>query len=160
VCSSDLVAEEDEETESEEDEEEVSEEEDEETESEEDEEEPQSRSTAASIKQLRSALPDANSDFILKSIDKGWSLGHARMIWLEQTVSSQADQIKELESQGPRPGRRALKLAGGKSKTITGDVVSAWKAAVKDCGSTSKAVKDNPELHAAYLETVNSKRAG
>lgn len=124
-----------------------------EPESEEDEEKP------ASIRQLKAALPKADSDFIVKALESGMSVQTARMAWMEQTIASQAEKIKDMESNAPKPGAKPLG-SGVSSKSFDGaDPIAAWKSAVKDAGSVSKAVAENPELHAAYIEARNAKRS-
>lgn len=111
----------------------------------------------ASLAALKAALPEADSDFLIEALESRMSVAQARMSWMEQTIAAQAKKIEELESNAPRPGAKPLGTAGGKSKS-SGDVITEWKAAVKECGSNSKAVKQHPELHAAYIEAVNARR--
>lgn len=159
--SEDMMDDDEEEVESEEDEKDA-----ESAEDEKDEAESKSKAKAkvnssakpASIADLKAALPEASSDFILDAIESGLSVADARTAYLESTVKAQAEQIKKLEAQGPQPGAKPLIGKGGKSTAIT-DPISQWREAVKASGSIAKTVKDNPELHAAYIEALNSRRA-
>lgn len=149
------------EVESEEDEEEMSEEKPtkaKRSKSQEDEEEEdddgESKSNAASLRQLKAALPDAGSDFILSALEQGMSVGDAKMEWMDQTIKAQAQQIEELKAAGPKPG--AKPLGTRKGAVQIDDPKAEWKAVVKEAGSVSKAVRENPELHAAYVESCNA----
>jgi len=123
---------------------------------------------ASAIGKMKAALPNASSHFILSALESSMTIDQARTAWLEQTVASQSKQIEALKSaQATAPGAKPLGAGANLSKQAIADPKAAWEAAIKSkaeggmsrAKATSAVVKDQPELHQAYIEACNVRSA-
>ncbi len=134
---------------------------------------------AATVAELRKAFPACNAAFREECTELGATLADAHELWaghvteanakLAEDNKAQADKIAELEAAAKAkeeaPGVEALGVsAGAEAKNVSSDPSAQWKEAlagkmkeVKDKGQAMAAVvREQPELHQAYLDTYNA----
>ena len=117
---------------------------------------------AATLQELKAALPKAGSDFLLASIEKGETLAQAQARYIAEADS----RIEQLQANTKPSGTKPLATPGKPASADgAGDPVAAFKSIVDGhiaSGMTrakafSKAVHENPEAHKAYIESYNLK---
>jgi len=140
---------------------------------------------AATFGELKNGLPGASAEFLCVQLDKGATLAHAQQSWMAEqnklleaskaeaaAAKAKADEAaKALEAKSSKkPGVEPLgdgKGGAGKGED-SGDAIANWNAGLQAKverfkGDRSKAasalVKEQPELHRAYLEAVNGGRS-
>ena len=134
---------------------------------------------AATTADLKLAFPDSDAAFREECTELSATLAEAHELWatsvtkantkLAEDNKAQAEKIAELEAAAKAkeevPGVEALGVsAEADAKGVSGDAAAQWKEAlaakmevIKDKGRAMAAVvKENPELHQAYLETYNA----
>lgn len=112
----------------------------------------------ATYAELKAGCVGADPAFICSQLESGATLPAAQQAWMgEQNRRLEASQKKPgVDPIGTRPANPA--------KSYSGDAKADWDAAVKskmDAGMTrqravSAVVADNPELHAAYVQSHNA----
>lgn len=111
---------------------------------------------AASLKQLKAALPDSTPEFRERCLEGGYSLAAAKDAWMN-----------ELRKQvNGRRGAAPLKTAPAARAHTGSDPISQFEALVREAKASGlttaqarkRVVHNNPELHEAYIAAVNSGR--
>jgi len=137
---------------------------------------------AGTLRELKAACPGADNDFLCEQLDaeatvtiaqKAWTVAQNVRLESQQKqideLKAEADKIKaDTEAAAKKPGVEAL---GSGSETKAGsdvsDPIAAFNEAVAEQVKAGKAkaeavravVKADPDLHAAYLEAVQTTRA-
>lgn len=129
---------------------------------------------AATIGELRQHLPKASSDFILSQVEKGATLTQAALAYASEADTQLAAQSQALatatataKAAASKPGNvphGEQKIPGGNASV---DPLSAWSEAIaakqklglSQAKATAAVVKEQPELHSAYVAAINSRRA-
>lgn len=147
----------------EDEEEEVAESEEESAEGDEDEEvaEDMPEEEAASLKQLKAAIPDSDPAFRERCLDAGLTLSAAKDAWMGELRNKLAAASK---GRGVAP----LKTATAGPRAIGGNVRDQFESLVRETmqarglsklKATAHVVRNHKALHEAYVEFVNSARA-
>lgn len=124
---------------------------------------------AATIGELKSALPDSDAPFQVKCLEQGWTLTQAKDRWMDllRLNNEVLAKDKELaEARADKPGVAPLGTGvdkKGAAAEETGDPIERWKAAVaaKMCPGVMKSqavrevVHEDPDLHDAYVKAYN-----
>lgn len=128
-----------------------------------DEEEP-----AASYRQIKAECVGADSDFICRMLDRGASVPAARRAWMaEQNKRLAAGQ----SAPAKKPKRRGLSPVGGQggsAPSSSGDPAEDFLAIARAkmakglvwSKACVLAAQERPDLHRAYLDSVNHSAAG
>ncbi len=134
---------------------------------------------SATTADLKLAFPNSDAAFREECTELGATLAEAHELWatnvtkattkLAEANKAQADKIAELEAAAKAkeeaPGVEALGvITEGTTNAAGGDVSEQWHAAVaeKEKAGMKKGpamvavVKEQPELHQAYLDTYNT----
>jgi ATP-dependent protease ClpP protease subunit len=131
----------------------------------------QLHTVAATIAELKNAMPKADADFLLKQLETGATLGQAQNAYagelsqqLEKAQKEIADLKAKIEAQpaNKKPGVAALGNGASlpAAREETGNPTDLWNAAVQRHVAAGKpkakairdCVRENPELHQQYLE--------
>lgn len=126
---------------------------------------------AATLAELKTALPDTNADFREQCLEKAWTLAQAkdaRMAQLQAENASQAQELEKVRTQTTisKPGVDPLETgesASGK-EFEGGDAVATFDQRVRERMSSgvsrkpaiAAVARQDPVLHEAYLQEVNS----
>lgn len=147
----------------EDEEEEVAESEEESAEGDEEEEvaEDMPEEEAATLKQLKAAIPDSDPAFRERCLDAGLTLSAAKDAWMGELRSKLASASK---GRGVAP----LKSSAGVGRANSGNVRDQFEVLVRETmqarglsklKATAHVVRNHKALHEAYIEFVNSARA-
>jgi len=116
---------------------------------------------AATIKQLKAAIPDSDPAFRERCLDAGLTLSAAKDAWMGELRSKLASASK---GRGVAP----LKSSAGVGRMNSGNVRDQFEALVRETmqargmtklKATAHVVRNHKALHEAYIEFVNSARA-
>lgn len=134
--------------------------------------------TPASIAEIKSACDGCDNDFVVAQMESGATAEQANSAWMkvlsartkaaeEKAATAEREKAELLaKSAAPRTGVDPVgSLTGGLAPETTGDPIATWDDAVaekiKSGMSKPKAisalVREEPELHKAYLAAVNAK---
>lgn len=139
---------------------------------------------AATWQELKASCPGADAEFLGKQIDAGATTMQAATAWMaelqlraeiaeeEKTKAeeSRAEAEKQAaeakaEAEKAKAGKPGVDMLGGGKSSQEGDPVSEFQSAVKskmDAGlnkakATASVVREQPDLHADYLQAVNAR---
>lgn len=121
---------------------------------------------AASLKELKAALPKANAEFIVKAMEDGLTVAAAKDRYIE-AMEARAEQ---LAASGKPTGVKPLATRTGTDTSAdTGDAVSTLKAAADVFRKApynlnreqawARACRENHEAREAYVELYNSAKS-
>lgn len=136
--------------------------------------------TAASIQELKQEFPDSTAEWRESCVEQGLTMTQATKAWarhqseaLKQTQkelaalqAAQAQAQADAEAAGKKPGQPALKDGGGQSgQAEDGSATERFNAAVEakmaaglpKPRAISAVVKEQPDLHRAYLREHNQR---
>lgn len=131
---------------------------------------------AATLQELKAALPDASNDFVVAQLEANATLAVATKAFLaQQSAELKATQQKLAEAekakteaaaaQPTKPaGQKTLGAGAAATTEAAGDPVSEWKqelatkikAGVPRAQAVSQLNAERPELRAAYVAAVNA----
>jgi signal peptide peptidase SppA len=115
---------------------------------------------AASLKELKTALPKASADFLVKAQEDGLTVSAAKDRYMAEQDAAIDDLRAKQKTVGTKPIGGGAK---GGTEATAGDPITDFKAIVdghisagmKREKAWSKAVHENKELHAAYVTAYN-----
>lgn len=132
--------------------------------------------TAATIAELKAACVGADAGFLVAQLEAGATVAQAQAAWIaeqrkrleaaeEQRLKAE-EKAKEAEAKANAPGVDALGDGKAGPTTESADPVAEWhqaiatkeKAGLERPKAIAAVVHEQPELHQAYLDAVNSKR--
>jgi ATP-dependent Clp endopeptidase proteolytic subunit ClpP len=119
---------------------------------------------AATIKEIKAACPDADSEFILSQLEAENTLTQVQSNWLaemKKRLDAQKEEIEKLKAQKKRPGFPPV--GHDRPEDQPGNPIEAFQAAVRRWTSTGMKKPDaiahlartEPDLHEAYIEAYN-----
>ena len=123
--------------------------------------------TAATLSELKSAIPDSDAVFREKCLEQGYSLPQAQTAWmgvLRDQVKAKDAELATVKAKAAMPGSDGVTT--GKVSTVGGSAIDQWDKAVaeKTAAGVSKqralsmVAKENPDLHARYVSEWNTAR--
>lgn len=126
-----------------------------------------SKGKPATLSQLKTAIPDGDSDFYLSCLENGMSIRAAERQWTDTLRARLESRDEEVQSLRKRPGNRAL-TANGKaasSTTATADPIEQWNTRIEELVGKGKTkpqairtlVTQEPELHKAYIDAYSAR---
>ena len=129
------------------------------------------KAASASLAELKSALPGAESDFLLACLERGDSIDQAKSAYIKELQTARmadAGRIESLEAAARKPGVKPLgtenQIPGASSRTgVSDDPVTAFndlvdekiKAGMPKPAAIRAIVRAHPELHQAMVATYN-----
>lgn len=125
-------------------------------------------STAATLGELKSAIPDSTAEFREKCIEQGFTLPQAQTAWmtvLRDQVKAKDAELTKAKAEKVAPGTEGVAGTKG-SPGASGDGPEAeWKAALdakiaagfKHNDAVSALAREKPELHKAYIAAYNER---
>ena len=123
---------------------------------------------AATYEELVAVIPKADNDFLIGQLKAKATVEQAHLAWIEtlqQRIEEKDKQLAEAKTKAAEKPAGVDPLGGvADAGTAGGDPQEDWKQAVaekvaagKDKASAIRAVvREDPELHAAYLASVNA----
>ena len=132
--------------------------------------------TAATIAELKAACVGADAGFLVAQLEAGATVAQAQVAWIaeqrnrleaaEKAKTEAEAKAKEAEAKANAPGVDALGDGKAGPTTESADPVAEWhqaiatkeKAGLERPKAIAAVVHEQPELHQAYLDAVNSKR--
>lgn len=127
---------------------------------------------AATIDEIETCCPGAKNDFVVAQLKGKATLDQARSAWadeqngqLDALQKENADLKAQIEAKKEAEGVTPLPTGKSDADKSGGDPIAQFKQAVAEHvkdglnkgQATSKVVRENPDLHAAYLDAVNDK---
>lgn len=123
--------------------------------------------TAATLGELKSAIPDSDAVFREKCLEQGYTLPQAQTAWmgvLREQVKAKDAELATAKSKTVMPGSDGVTT--GKMKIVGGSATEQWDRAVaeKTTAGVSKqralsmVAKENPDLRARYVSEWNTAR--
>lgn len=124
--------------------------------------------TAATLGELKSAIPDSDAAFREKCIEQGFTLPQAQTAWmsvLREQVKAKDAELATAKAKTAMPGTEGVATGKKTGADVGADPESQWKAAVdaKIAGglqhnaAVSAVARENPDLHRAYLVEYNAR---
>ncbi len=124
---------------------------------------------AATIAELKAACVGADADFLIARLEAGATVAQAQAAWIveqQKRLEAAEEKAKEAEAKAKAPGVEALGDAKAGPAGESVDPVAEWhqaiaakeKAGLERPKAIAAVVHEQPELHQAYLDAVNSKR--
>ena len=126
---------------------------------------------AATLKELKAAIPDATAEFREECVEKDLTLAQAKDAWMDHLRAQNENLRSEVENgKAAAPSAKGPAGSGmGKGKPAAeqaGDPIAAWNEAIKTHTDAGKAKADairavvasDPDLHQSYLAAVNANR--
>jgi hypothetical protein len=130
------------------------------------------------LTELKAAFPD-EAEFVLEQHELGHTVLEAKAAYADilaarvkeqdETISAKDKELAEFKAKGPATGVEPLSedAPGDKSAAFDGDPIEAWTKALQakiaagmdNKRAASALVREQPELHAAYLEAYNELHA-
>lgn len=130
---------------------------------------PAAPAKAATIAELKAAIPDGTSDFFVQCLEQGHTLSAAKDAWsdrLRAELKSSHEKLDAAQAAAKKPGVEPLAAAPGKAATAatSGDAIADWDRRVAELtagGKTQAAAirqlaVEEPDLHAGYLEAYGA----
>ena len=123
--------------------------------------------TAATLGELKSAIPGSDAAFREKCLEQGFTLPQAQAAWmnvLQEQLKAKDAELSATKAKAAMPGSDGV-TTGKTHAAPTGDAESQWKAAVDakiaagfgHDTAVSAVARENPELHQAYLKAYNER---
>jgi len=124
---------------------------------------------AATIAQIKAAIPEASSDFLVSCVEQNLSLTQVKDRHLrdqQNQIKAQQEEIERLKAEQKTPGVDAVGTTGQSPASDDGDPIAAFtdavdakiKAGLTRHKAVAAVVRADPELHAAYVAAVNEAR--
>lgn len=123
----------------------------------------------ANLQELRGACPGASADFLLAQLEANATVEQAKDAWIarqNELLAAKHQALEQAQAAARKPGAEPVGTGKLASAAETGDAIAAWNEALQaklalglpKAKATAAVVREQPELHGAYIREVNARR--